>query len=53
MPIYEYECPNCKKRFDVKLGVDEKREGNASGVPPPLENAFKNKLHDEDSLSIF
>ena len=26
MPVYEYECPDCKKRFDVKLGVDEKRE---------------------------
>lgn len=26
MPVYEYECRNCRKRFDVKLGVDEKKE---------------------------
>ena len=26
MPVYEFECPNCKERFDVRLGSEEKNE---------------------------
>lgn len=26
MPVYEYECRDCRKRFDVKLSVDERKE---------------------------
>ncbi len=26
MPLYEYECPDCKKRFEVRLGLEEKKE---------------------------
>lgn len=31
MPVYEYECPNCKKRFEVRLGFDEKKEALCPG----------------------
>lgn len=26
MPLYEYECPDCNKRFEVRLGLEEKKE---------------------------
>jgi putative FmdB family regulatory protein len=41
MPIYEYECGNCRHRFEVKQGFKDKPEA----VCPQCQQAARRVFH--------